>query len=62
MRELHKRAIYTAKQFVKQTVESSQPINSILAKNESINKENIKLLMYRLTKMLEVKSDARKIF
>ena len=61
MKQLYKRAIYTAKQNVLGTVESSQPINSILAKHSTINKENIKLLMYRLSKMLQFKQDASKI-
>ena len=48
MRELHKRAMYTAKQYVMGTAESTQPICSLLAKHHSITKENIIMLMYRL--------------
>ena len=58
LKQLHRRAIYTAKVLTKQTVESQTPICMTLSKHDTVNKENIKLLMYRIQKMYQVKQDA----
>ena len=61
MYELHSRANYTAKVLTKNTVESQQPILNTLSKYESVNKDNIKLLMYRCQILFQVKQEAQKI-
>ena len=53
--------MHSIKVVTKQTVESGQPICATLSKHESIHKDNIKLLLYRLQKMYAAKSDAQKI-
>ena len=58
---LHARCTFTAKSMTKKTVESSQPITNILGKHESVNDENVILLLYRLHKMCAAKADATKI-
>ena len=40
--------MHSIKVMTKQTVESHQPICNVLAKHENVDKENIKLLLYRL--------------
>ena len=52
MSRLHARASYTCKVLTKQLVESQSPICMILAKQDTVNKENIKLLMYRCEKTI----------
>ena len=58
MQALHGRATHSIKVLTKQTVESQQPICNTLSKHESVNKENIKLLLYRLQQMYSIKSEA----
>ena len=60
-KQLHQRACYTAKVLTKQVVEAHQPISNILSKLESVTKENIMLLLYRLQKIYQAKQDAQKI-
>lgn len=47
MKDLHKKACLTAKYLTKQLVESNQPIHFLLSRHESINSENVRLLMTR---------------
>ena len=61
LKELHRRACHTAKVITVAAVESGQPICNILSKHESVNKENVLLLLYRLQKMYQLKSEAKKI-
>ena len=58
MKDLHERACFTAKSLTLKLVESSQPICFILSKHESVNKENVTLLLYRLQKMYQMRLDA----
>ena len=48
IRNLHERLIHSAKSLTVKLVESSQPICSILGKHDSVNKENVILLLTRL--------------
>jgi len=51
MRSLHERAMYTVKVLTVQTVESHQPIMHTLSKYDTVNKENVRLLLYRCQRM-----------
>ena len=47
MKELHTKSCLTAKYLTKQLVESNQPIQFLLSRHESINSENVRLVMTR---------------
>ena len=61
LHKLHKRVCHSIKVLTQQTVESFQPICNVLIKNETVTKENITLLLYRLQKLYAVKQDGSKI-
>ena len=61
MKLLHDRSIYSAKSLTLQLVESSQPICHILSKHDAVNRESVILLLTRLHKMYQMKTDASKI-
>lgn len=48
IRLLHERANFTAKSLTMKLVESFQPICYILGKHDSVDMENVTLLLYRL--------------
>ena len=43
-------------------VEGQAPICYLVSKHDSINKENVKNLLYRCEKLYEVRADVEKIF
>ena len=51
IKHLHERAVFTAKTLTAQTVEGHQPITFTLSKHGTVNKENVKLLLYRIQKL-----------
>ena len=58
---LHERSIFSAKSLTMRLVESSQPICNLLSKHDAVEKENVILLLTRLQKMYQMKTDATKI-
>ena len=61
IRNLHERLMFSAKSLTVKLVESSQPICQILGKHDSVTRENVILLLHRLQKMYQLKTDANKI-
>ena len=51
MTSIHKNAMYTAKILTTEMIEGQAPICYLVSKYDSINKENIKNLLYRCEKL-----------
>lgn len=62
MKQVHKKAVYTAKMLTMEMIEGQAPICYIVSKYDNISKENIKNLLYRCEKLYLVRSDVEKIF
>lgn len=59
--EMHKRAVLTIKAITVDLVENMTPVMHSLGKVESVNRENVTILLYRCEKLYQVRQEASKI-